>query len=316
MPTVNRAFLLGLVGLQAACSSPWGSQQSSTGGNSGGATGSGGAVGGGGAAGLGGASAVPVDARGSGGAGGTATSFTPTRDPTFDPSVLVIDAGSAIDTGSAIDADLVHSAGIVIFDRSGSMSNGWTTATTDNPDSAVTVTKWVAASRALIGALTPVQERVTIGAVLFPSDDACGVAPFGDAVQFAFMPGPQFLQEYIARSPYDQPQGNTPLAVAFQVADQAIKTAQSQGLLQMPFYVMLLTDGEPNCDSDMSVVLDLAASWLAQGIQTHVFGLPGSESARAVLDSVAQAGGTQTLVVPGSSEGLQGLQTGIAAVVP
>jgi len=240
-----------------------------------------------------------------GGSGGAWTGYTPTRDPTFDPSVLVIDAGTAI------DADGAPSTGIVIFDRSGSMSGGWTTASTDNPDSGVTVSKWIAASRALIGSLAPVADRVTIGAVLFPSDESCGVAPFGDALQFAFMPARQFIQEYIARSPDNQPNGSTPLTVAFQVADQAIQTARAEGRLQERFFVMLLTDGEPNCDSDMSQVLALASGWLAQGIQTYVFGLPGSESAHMVLDSVAQAGGTQTLVVPGSS---QQLQDGMAAI--
>ena len=185
-----------------------------------------------------------------------------------------------IDGGAGIDADGVHSTGIVIFDRSGSMSGGWTTAETDNPDSGVTVSKWVAASRALLGALAPKQDRVTIGAVLFPSDSSCGVAAFGDPVQFAFVPARQFIDEYIARSPFNQPQGNTPLTVAVQVADQAMQTARSQGLMQNPAFVILLTDGEPNCNSEMTPVLDIVAAWRAQGIPTHVFGLPGSESAR------------------------------------
>jgi von Willebrand factor type A domain len=281
----------------------------------------------GGSGGAGGSSALPADAQGSGGgivppsgtggsggsvlnfgtggAGGTSTSYAQPLDPTFDPSLLAIDAGTAVDAGGP------PSTGIVIFDRSGSMSNGWTTASTDNPDSAVMVSKWVAASRALIGSLTPVEDRVTIGAILFPTDGACGVAPFGDAAQFAFMPARQFIQDYIARSPYNQPNGNTPLTTAFQVADQAIQTARDEGRLQGRFFVMLLTDGEPNCTSDMPTVLSLTSAWLAQGIQTYVFGLPGSESAHAVLDAVAQAGGTQTLVVPGSSEQLQ---AGMAAV--
>ena len=246
-----------------------------------------------------------VIALGNGGAGGTTTGYPTTHDSTFDPTLLAIDAGTAV------DADGAPSTGIVIFDRSGSMASGWTTASTDNPDSGTTVSKWVAASRALIGSLAPVADRVTIGAVLFPSDGNCGVAPFSDASQFAFVPARQFIQEYIARSPDNQPNGNTPLTVAFQVADQAIQTARAEGRLQERFFVMLLTDGEPNCDSDMSQVLALASGWLAQGIQTYVFGLPGSEGAHVVLDSVAQAGGTQTLVVPGSS---QELQDGMAAV--
>jgi hypothetical protein len=293
MRTTSRTVLVGAVVLQAACASPLSPESTIPLGDSGGA---------GGVSGSGGAIVI---AAGGGGSGGTWTSYTPTPDPSFDPSVLAIDAGAAV------DADSAPSTGIVIFDRSGSMSGGWTTDSTDNPNSGVTVSKWVAASRALIGSLAPVADRVTIGAVLFPSNDSCGVAPFGDAVQFAFMPARQFIQEYIARSPNNQPNGNTPLTIAFQVADQAIQTARAEGRLQGRFFVMLLTDGEPNCDSDISQVLALASEWLAQGIQTYVFGLPGSEGAHRVLDSVAQAGGTQTLVVPGSS---QQLQDGLALV--
>jgi|GEM_PF-3804404 len=320
----NRLFVVGVLVLQGACNAPLPSNHSTSTDGGGGATGSGGTIGADAATSLGGATTHSTQSQGGaggtltlvaqGGSGGAAATFTPTSDPNFDPSVLVVDPIPVVDAGTALDADGVHSTGIVIFDRSGSMEGGWTTAETDNPDSAVSVTKWVAASRALLGALEPVQDRVTIGAILFPSDDGCGVAPFGDPVQFAFMPASQFIEQYIALSPYNQPQGNTPLTLAFQAADQAIQAATSQGTLPDPFFVMLLTDGEPNCGSDMTQVLALVASWREQGIPTHVFGLPGSESARIVLDSVAQAGGTQTLVVPGTPQGAADLQGGIAAV--
>jgi len=293
MAMAKRLFLAGICVLAGACGSALPSDQLPSSESSGGATG------------RGGATAISTSTS-LGGAGG----FTVRLDPNFDPSILVIDGGSGI------DADGVHSTGIIIFDRSGSMSSPWTTAETDNPDSAVTVTKWVAASRALLGALAPKQDRVTLGAVLFPSDGYCGVAPFGDPVQFAFMPARQFIDEYIARSPGNQPDGNTPLTVAFQAADQAMQTARNKGFMQNPVFVMLLTDGEPNCNSEMAPVLEIVAAWRAQGIPTNVFGLPGSESARAVLDSIAHAGGTETLVVPGSAQGASDLQGGIAAAIP
>ena len=304
----NRLFLAGICVLAGGCGSPLPSNQLPYSDSSGGATGSGGATAISVPTSLGGTTSKPTLS--TGGAGGAATNFTARIDPTFDPSILVIDGGTGI------DGDGVHSTGIVIFDRSGSMSSGWTTADTDNPDSAVTVSKWVAASRALLGALAPKQDRVTIGAVLFPSDSSCGVAAFQDPVQFAFMPARQFIDEYIARSPANQPDGNTPLTAAFQVADQAMQTARDEGFMQNPVFVMLLTDGEPNCNSEMAPVLEIVAAWREQGIPTNVFGLPGSESARAVLDSIAHAGGTETLVVPGSAQGAEDLQGGIAAVVP
>lgn len=304
----KRLFLAGIWVVSGACGSALQSDQLPSSENSGGATGSGGATASSTPTSLGGTTSTPTLS--TGGTGGAATTFTIRLDPTFDPSILVIDGGSGI------DADGVHSTGIIIFDRSGSMSLGWTTAETDNPDSAVTVTKWVAASRALLGALAPKQDRVTIGAVLFPSDSLCAVAPFGDPVQFAFMPARQFIDEYIARSPGNQPDGGTPLTAAFQAADQAIRVARDAGFMQNPVFVMLLTDGEPNCNSEMAPVLEIVAAWREQGIPTNVFGLPGSESARAVLDSIAHAGGTETLVVPGSAQGASDLQGGIAAIIP
>jgi hypothetical protein len=299
MKTRKRTVFFALALLTVACSTPLDSSSISPLAGDGGTGGSPSRD----APGAGGAT-IPLQV---GGNGGSVTTFVPTSDPRFDPSVLAIDAGGAVDVGGGT------STGIVIFDRSGSMAEGWTTAETDNPDSAVSVSKWVAASRALIGALTPLQDVVTIGAVLFPSDDACAVAPFGDPVQFGFMPARQFLAEYVARAPENQPHGNTPLTVAFQVADQAIQSARAQGILTGKLFVMLLTDGMPNCNSDLSVVLALAESWLGQGIQTYVFGLPGSESARVLLDSVAQAGGTQAIAIPGNPEELQGGMAAAAA---
>jgi hypothetical protein len=225
--------------------------------------------------------------------------LAPWWDPTFDPTVLAIDAGPAADGGGE------PSTALVIFDRSGSMAEGWTMgADTEIPDSGVTVTKWVAASRALLESLAPVQHRVTVAALLFPMGGMCSVAPLDDASQIGFLPAPEFITRYVAESPYHQPDGNTPLEAAFEAADIAIQSAEAQGRLQQRFFVMLLTDGEPNCDSDLTRVEALAQSWLARGIQTHVFGLPGSEDAHAVLDSVAQAGGTETISVPGSPEEL------------
>jgi hypothetical protein len=233
-------------------------------------------------------------------AGGFTTNYASTVDSDFDPTQLAIDAGPADDAGGE------PSTGIVIFDRSGSMSEGWKTGTDPaDADAGVTVTKWVAASRALLESLAPVQYRVTIGAILFPTTD-CEVAPFGDAAQFGFMPATDFIEQYIERSPANQPTGMTPLTTAFEVADHAIQVAADEGRLEPRFFVMLVTDGMPNCDLDMSRVEALAKSWLARGIKTYVFGLPGSEDARNVLDTVANAGGTQTIAIPGSPQELQG----------
>ena len=56
--------------------------------------------------------------------------------------------------------------------------------------------------------------------------------------------------------------------------------------------VLVLTDGEPNCDVERETITDYPAKWLSQDINTYVFGLPGSSSATDVLDRIAEAGGT------------------------
>ena len=75
---------------------------------------------------------------------------------------------------------------------------------------------------------------------------------------------------------------------------------------------MVLTDGEPNCDTDMDVVEAMAAKWREHGVATYVFGLPGSGHAAGVLERIATAGGTETLIVPGNPAELE---EGICAII-
>jgi Mg-chelatase subunit ChlD len=108
------------------------------------------------------------------------------------------------------------------------------------------------------------------------------------------------VRDWTVLAPCNGPDGNTPLELAFRVADGAIQVARDGGLLEQRFIVLLLTDGEPNCNSDLGVVTSLAAKWHEQGITTYVFGLPGSEGASAVLDSIAIAGGSEVYTAPGA----------------
>jgi hypothetical protein len=195
------------------------------------------------------------------------------------------------------------SVGLVIFDRSGSMAEGWVQEEEDDPAEAGN--KWDAASGALIGAVAPVENRVTLGAIFFPQPDGCLVAPIDDERQVFFRPGPEFITTWEAVVPLNRPDGMTPLESAFIVAETAVEAACVDGLLDRRSFVMVLTDGEPNCDTDMVVVEAIAAKWLEHGIATYVLGLPGSEDAAGVLDRIAEAGGTETLLVPGSPSELE-----------
>ena len=58
------------------------------------------------------------------------------------------------------------------------------------------------------------------------------------------------------------------------------------------FRVVLVTDGEPTCGDDRNAMVELVAEWYRVGVETWVFGLPGSTSAVELLNALAVAGGT------------------------
>ncbi|MBN2196102.1 MAG: VWA domain-containing protein [Polyangiaceae bacterium] len=264
----------------------------------GGATSSPGGAGGGAASNPSGAAAPYLEEAGS-------LAHTPTpcldsvapRDDAVKPVALPGSAGAA-----GFDVDGEPSTGITVFDRSGSMSAGWSVGEVPEGEAtdAVFADKWTAASDALVASIVPVEHRVTIGAIQFPLGGNCDVAPLDDEGQFGFLPGPDFIAAWEERHGSYPPSGATPLQDAFVRVEQALEQACVDGELDERHYVILLTDGEPNCGTDLAVVEAMAAHWLAHGIATYVFGLPGSEPAQEVLDRIAVAGGTSAIVVPGT----------------
>jgi len=209
-----------------------------------------------------------------------------------------------IDQGSFTRAPVASepTTALVVFDKSGSMSNIWESE--DETDPGPSPMRWDAASEALVEAVTPLQDRLTLGAIFFPVPDECFVAPIESERQVSFRPGPKFLDRWTEVTPWNPPDGATPLMRGLFAAHNAIESACTKGLLGQRFIVIVLTDGEPNCDTSMEVVLEMTATWLKHGIPTYVFGLPGSESALGVLDAIAEAGGTETLIVPGGPDEL------------
>jgi len=184
--------------------------------------------------------------------------------------------------GSAVDFGTGDLTLLVIFDKSGSMATPW--------DRRI---KWQAASDSMVAGMAPYLDNLTIGAILFPKPDECEVAPLDDPAQINFVPGRQFISEWVESACLNQPNGSTPMELAFRVADQAILSARSLGLLEERFRVVLVTDGEPNCETASHLLPVFAATWLEQfGVETWVIGLPGSEGAGSLLDAIAQAGGT------------------------
>ncbi|MFI5307086.1 MAG: hypothetical protein ACHQ53_07035, partial [Polyangiales bacterium] len=208
---------------------------------------------------------------------------------------------------------------LLIFDRSLSMNDQWNG-----------MPKWQAAGTAVINALQPLANLLTIGAELFPSPNSSGggcIDPTGitcailggDPTQFcnvnpitapdevAFKPGPQAIMELMTGSngaPKYQPVGATPTAEAVKMSDMALSSATLTG----PIVAIIITDGEPNCMWDQNATITTITNWLNQKqIKTYVVGLPGAGMGNGpmVLTALAQAGGTMDYFTPDDSMKLQ-----------
>jgi len=209
---------------------------------------------------------------------------------------IVEDPDDAGPDGGIFDSETVPDGGIdglehtilFVFDKSGSMDGEW-------EDSY----KWAVTSATMIQAVTTYQSYLSAGAIFFPTDDDCGVSPMYGGGQIPFTTGTEYLSAWDGMMEAYGPNGNTPLEVAFERANAAILSACRDGIMERPFKVVLLTDGEPTCDDDTDEVLEHVQTWFAHGIQTLVIGLPGSEDAVALLNSIAVAGGSEAYMPVG-----------------
>lgn len=178
---------------------------------------------------------------------------------------------------------------LLVFDKSTSMDLRWDDRS-----------RWQAASDAMIAGIAPVLARLTVGAILFPQISECNVAPLEHPIQIDFAPGPAFVSTWLARACWPKEAWGTPLELALSMADRVVTKAAKDGALQNRFRVLVVTDGEPTCNDDPTRLVNYAAEWNKQGVVTYVLGLPGSEAASELLDSLAAAGGTGKHQSPGS----------------
>ncbi|MDH5674420.1 MAG: VWA domain-containing protein [Myxococcales bacterium] len=222
------------------------------------------------------------------------------------------------------EAEIVELPGnvLLVFDRSGSMAQEWN----GQP-------RWEVAGQAIDAALTPLSDRLTIGSVFFPSSDpdgellcpdptgiacafvpgllvpagTCSVNPITEIDQIDFSPGPSFLTTFVGQAMTAPlyapvPQGRTPLKEALQEANTALNAATLDGITS----VVVITDGEPNCEWDAATSLQIVGDWAAQGIRTYVVGLPGvNGNATAVLNDLAMTGGTGQYISPADPGALE-----------
>lgn len=180
---------------------------------------------------------------------------------------------------------------LFVFDMSGSMGDQWGIDR-----------KWRAASRALLDAVETshelLQGNLRVGGILFPQPRACLVDSYNSGDQMTIRSAETFLEDWEDFMSTQFPRGSTPLGEAFRVADRALVDLCGEGALDHLYKILVLTDGMPNCDKDKNAWTEFPARWRAKGIKTYVFGLPGSQNAREVLNDIAEAGGTGEYIAP------------------
>jgi len=197
---------------------------------------------------------------------------------------------------------------LIVLDRSGSM---------DNAPPAGGGTKWTQVAGALKPTVMSLQGQIKWGLELFPSDDSCGIGATVD-VPVAALNATQMAMSIDAH----QPGGSTPTRAGI---DNGVKYLSGVAD-QNPKYILLATDGEPNCSSGGGActcpsgfsqngaqcclgplcipcpggipggpdgpgaiaAVDAAAK---AGIGTFVVGVATDSSSESVLNDMAQAGG-------------------------
>src|SRR5262249_5880220 len=99
-------------------------------------------------------------------------------------------------------------------------------------------TKWDEMTAALKQVVSALQGQIKWGLEYFPTDNDCGVS-----ANVAVPIGPMNATNVVGSIAMTTPDGSTPTAKAIQVGAAYLQTVQDQN----PKYLLLATDGEPNC---------------------------------------------------------------------
>jgi hypothetical protein len=277
--------------------------------------GKGGNNGGGGGGGTGGADASAPSTGGvtSFGAGGSTTDSGLTRGPD----------GSC--GQQAVSATTKQVNVLLVIDKSGSMSDTPQGFTTD---------KWSALTTALTSALSAVKNDLSFGMELFPAVQGtcktnCCDLPAAPGIAVPIESGATGVPKIIAALKATAPGGGTPTAAALERALDYFKTGAGASL-PGDRYVLLATDGGPDCNSkltcgasqcttnldgqcplpdagnhnccdpafaggayclDETGTKDAIQALKDAGVKTFVVGIPGTEAYATSLDTFAETGG-------------------------
>jgi hypothetical protein len=188
---------------------------------------------------------------------------------------------------------------LLVLDRSASMVNS-TSADTSCNGAAGCTTRWSALTAAVTNTLANTTGSVSWGLKLFSSTgNACGVNS-GVEVPVAVTSVPA-INTLIAAT---TPGGNTPTAQAITAATAYLQTVNDQNAK----YIVLATDGEPNCapgqtstPANVPGTIDAIIAARGAGFLVYVIGIGPSVGN---LDSFAMAGGTGSYLPAASPQEL------------
>ncbi len=184
-----------------------------------------------------------------------------------------------------------------VLDRSGSMSSGFGSTT-----------RWRAVRNALNDVLPPVNDTMSVGAVIFPSGNgnSCDVPSSPNLA-----PAPMNVQPLTTLLSQFSPGGRTPTAMAIKAAAASLLSARTATRARA---MVLATDGAPNCNPQLDPHTCVCASGnfcnqselclddvrsvtevtqaQAEGVPTWVIGIQSTDQTDInVLNALAVAGG-------------------------
>lgn len=268
-----RTALVGLVG----CGTPAVNSGGSGGGNG---NGNGNGGGNGSSSGAGGIAIGPVGTTPPGGQGGA-------QEPSNQPSMENNCGVKKIDLQKQ-PADL-----LLVLDRSRSMIQG-PGGNNNRGDGGVPVSsKWTEVVAAIDPVIMRTQSQVAWGLKLYPLGETCGV-PDGATVAVGTGTYDSVMTAIRANDPAMGTGGSTPTRLAVEKATEFMKTHPSPNAK----YLVLATDGQPNCgsngrngDDEAGAIASIAAAATA-GISTFVVGVATTGSdAHDTLNEMAIKGG-------------------------
>jgi hypothetical protein len=224
---------------------------------------------------------------------------------------------------TSVEASFSAANVLLVIDKSSSM---------DDQPTGFELKKWEALKAALAPALEAVAEEMSFGLLLYPFGadaeipldcfEGCCQLPIGSAaVQVPIEAGPGSVDGVMEALEATSPGGGTPTAAALEAALDYF-TLGAGAALSGDRYVLLATDGGPNCNAgntcdaetctpnldgdcpagnccdgegqyclDDAAVVEQLEALAAAGVPTFVVGIPGTEKYEDYLSSFAVAGG-------------------------